>query len=258
MRVAQPSPNMAAPRDMAALPYSPEVLALWNEKDEEASEKWRQEKIKDFEAGGPTKEKHETMEKLQEWMTEKVYGLNGTKDKTLKIRGNPKVFFDMTIGGEPAGRVVMQLRKDVVPKTAENFRQLCTMEPGFGYKESTFHRVIPQFMCQGGDFTNHNGTGGKSIYGEKFEDENFSLDHTGEGILSMANAGPGTNGSQFFLCTSKTPHLDGKHVVFGKVVKGMDVVQLIERQGSENGKTKRKVVIANCGEIQERRSETPP
>merc|ERR1711865_1114712 len=132
-----------------------------------------QEKIKDFEASGPTKDKYETMEKLQEWMSEKVYGLNGTKDKTLKIRGNPKVFFDMSIGGEPAGRVVMQLRKDVVPKTAENFRQLCTMEPGFGYKDSTFHRIIPQFMCQGGDFTAHNGTGGKSIYGEK-----FALKHT--------------------------------------------------------------------------------
>jgi len=231
------------------LPYSPEVLALWNEKDEEASEKWRQEKIKDFEASGPTKDKYETMEKLQEWMSEKVYGLNGTKDKTLKIRGNPKVFFDMSIGGEPAGRVVMQLRKDVVPKTAENFRQLCTMEPGFGYKESTFHRVIPQFMCQGGDFTAHNGTGGKSIYGEKFEDENFTLKHTGPGVLSSANAGPNTNGSQFFLCTSKTAWLDGKHVVFGKVVKGMDVVKAVEAVGSQSGDCSKKVVVADCGEI---------
>merc|ERR550514_1699500 len=168
----------------------------------------------------------------------------------------PKVFFDIAIGGSPAGKITFELYTDVVPKTAENFRALCTGEKGMGrsgkplhYKNSIFHRIIPQFMCQGGDFTTGDGRGGKSIYGAKFADEGFQYKHTGPGILSMANAGPNTNGSQFFLCTVKTDWLDGKHVVFGSVVEGMDVVKKCEAVGSSSGKTSKPVIIADCGQL---------
>ncbi|KAL8109958.1 peptidyl-prolyl cis-trans isomerase 2-like [Apium graveolens] len=180
----------------------------------------------------------------------------GSVSSTHTIMPNPKVYFDMTVGGEHIGKIIMELYADTTPRTAENFRALCTGEKGVGrsgkplhYKGSKFHRVIPQFMCQGGDFTAGNGTGGESIYGAKFADENFIKKHTGPGILSMANSGPGTNGSQFFICTDKTEWLNGKHVVFGQVVQGMDVVRAIEKVGSSGGRTAKPVVIADSGQL---------
>ena len=167
-----------------------------------------------------------------------------------------QVYFDIAIGSEPARRIVMELFDDVTPTTTENFRALCTGEKGVGkagkplhLKGSLFHRIIPNFMAQGGDFTRGNGTGGESIYGEKFADENFKKKHDKPGLLSMANAGPDTNGSQFFLTFVETPWLDGKHVVFGEVVEGLEVLKLLEAQGSDSGKTKVPVTITDSGQL---------
>ena len=158
------------------------------------------------------------------------------------------VFMDISLGGASAQRITIDLYNDT-PKTAENFRQLCTGEAGFGFKGCKFHRVIPGFMAQGGDFTKGNGTGGKSIYGSKFEDENFIHKHEGKGILSMANAGPNTNGSQFFLCFIPCDWLDGAHVVFGRVVDNLDFLDDIEACGSKSGATKKTVEIVDCGQL---------
>ena len=167
-----------------------------------------------------------------------------------------KVFFDVEIDGEKAGRIVFGLFGDVVPKTAENFRALCTGEKGQGkkgkplhYKGSKFHRVIPQFMAQGGDFTHGSGVGGESIYGDKFADENFNLRHERPFLLSMANAGPNTNGSQFFITFVKTPWLDGRHTVFGEVLEGKDLVSKMEKFGSPSGSTSKTMIIADSGEL---------
>ncbi|CAI0434141.1 unnamed protein product, partial [Linum tenue] len=188
-----------------------------------------------------------------------------TKGKAkMSKKKNPSVFFDLSIDRDPAERIVIELFADVVPKTAENFRALCTGEKGIGdstgkplhYKGSSFHRVIKGFMAQGGDFSKGNGTGGESIYGGKFSDENFKLRHEGPGILSMANSGPNTNGSQFFITFKSQPHLDGKHVVFGKVVKGLDILKKIELVGTAKGDPLQPVRVVDCGETSDAKLHT--
>ena len=169
----------------------------------------------------------------------------------LSMTSSSDVFFRITINGQEEGRIVIKLYDDVVPKTAQNFRELATGEHGFGYAGSKFHRVIPQFMLQGGDFTRGDGTGGKSIYGTKFADENFKLKHDRPFLLSMANSGKDTNGSQFFITVAETSWLDGKHVVFGEVVSGQELVSKIEALGSRSGATKGEIAIAESGVVGE-------
>lgn len=157
------------------------------------------------------------------------------KDILIMTDIGTKVFFEIGVDGTSIGKITFGLYDKIVPKTTKNFVELCTGVHGFGYKGSPFHRVIPSFMLQGGDFTKQNGTGGKSIYGEKFADENFTKKHTKPGLLSMANAGKNTNGSQFFITTIVTDWLDGKHVVFGEVLEGYNIVKQVEGYGSKNG-----------------------
>ena len=168
---------------------------------------------------------------------------------------NPKVFFDLALNGQKQGRLIFELFKETTPKTAENFRALCTGEKGTGkqgkplhYKGSHFHRIIPRFMAQGGDFTHGTGMGGESIYGNKFDDENFKVKHSKKGQLSMANAGRNTNGSQFFLTFVPCPWLDGKHVVFGEVIKGLELLELLEKYGTPGGQPTQKITIMDSGE----------
>jgi len=174
-----------------------------------------------------------------------IYGLMGQKEAEI----TETCYFDITIGDGAPERVEMGMYGSTVPKTVENFKKLCTGEVGFGYKDSKFHRIIPGFMCQGGDFTSGDGRGGKSIFGAKFEDENFDIVHNGFGTLSMANAGPNTNGSQFFICVEDTPWLNGKHVVFGKITSGADTIAKMVQVGSPSGATTKSCKIVDCGAL---------
>ena len=189
--------------------------------------------------------------------TSALYVRRATPPTMKAPTATARTFLDLTIGDKPVGRMTFALFGEVAPRTVENFRALCTGERGVGVsgqplhlKGSTFHRIIPQFMCQGGDFTNSDGTGGESIYGRTFDDESFELKHSSIGLLSMANSGPNTNGSQFFVTIAPCPWLDGKHVVFGELVDGYDVLGKLEMVGSRSGTTKFPVVVSDCGELE--------
>eukprot|EP00927_Polykrikos_kofoidii_P047776 TRINITY_DN4205_c0_g2_i1.p1 TRINITY_DN4205_c0_g2~~TRINITY_DN4205_c0_g2_i1.p1 ORF type:complete len:462 (-),score=88.21 TRINITY_DN4205_c0_g2_i1:317-1702(-) len=227
-----------------------------NEESEDAEEESREGDSTEEASVADEKPKRgvvEALEEAEEGPEKKIIEKkNAVPEEPKKI----KVFFVVALDGSPCGKVVFELFSDVVPKTAENFRALCTGERGRGqsgkplhFANTKFHRIIPGFMCQGGDMTRGDGTGGESIYGKTFKDENFKIKHQGPGTLSMANAGRHTNGSQFFICTGHTPHLDNKHVVFGKVISGMDVVRKMERCGTSSGRTTKTVTISSCGEI---------
>jgi len=172
---------------------------------------------------------------------------------------NPIVYFDISVNSTPLGKIKFELFADKVPKTVENFRALCVGDKGMGksggklhFKGNKFHRIIPTFMCQAGDILYNNGLGGESIYGDKFEDENFSVKHSMPGILSMANNGPNSNSSQFFITTIKCPHLDGLNVAFGRVIDGIEIVKKIEAFGTKHGSPKAVILIDDCGQIMQK------
>ncbi|XP_041127454.1 E3 SUMO-protein ligase RanBP2-like isoform X5 [Polyodon spathula] len=209
-------------------------------------------KIEQLAAKFKTAELAETFKKKFEECQQQMTRLNAgqvSRVMELSMESNPVVYFDISLDDEPMGRITMELFSHIVPKTAENFRALCTGERGFGFRNSIFHRIIPDFVCQGGDITKQDGTGGRSIYGDKFEDENFDVRHTGPGLLSMANSGRDTNNSQFFITLKKAEHLDFKHVAFGFVKDGMEVVKKMGTLGAKTGKPTKKIVIVNCGQI---------